>query len=169
MGQFLRGDKFRTAQKGDLHNGVHSMKKYDLSFYKYIFYCLYNFYQFEKDEIGKVYFVTFLITLVESFNISSLLILIRINQHWYYSSKPVSFIIFILVAAINLHIFAKNHEYKNIISDKNFKSAYSKPLFGRLLFLYYISSLILLLAGVYLDSTNGSWVPIQQFLKGIGF
>ncbi len=140
-----------------------------MNFYKYIFYCLYNYYQFEKDKIGRVYFVTFLITLVECFNISSLLMLIRVNQHWYYSSKPISFIVFILVAAINLHIFVRNREYQNIINDKKFKSSYSKPFFGRLLYLYYFTSLMLLLLGVYLDSTNGSWVPIQHFLKGIGF
>ncbi len=140
-----------------------------MSFYKYIFYSFYNYYQFEKDEIGRVYFVAFLMTLVESFNISSLLLLIRVNQHWLYSSKPVSFIVFILIAAINLHIFVKNSEYQNILKDKSFEASYSKSIFGRLLYLYYITSLILLLAGVYLDATNGSWVPLQQFLKGLGF
>jgi len=62
--------------------------------YELLFFLLYKHYKFEKDKFGKAYFVTFLITAFESFNVYTVLIYLKIKNNINFDSKLLSLIIF---------------------------------------------------------------------------
>ena len=136
--------------------------------YELLFFLLYNHYKFEKDKHGKAYFVTFLITAFESFNIYSIVIFFKIKFNTGFDSKLISLIIFIFVAIFNVYKFAYMDKFlatNKIFADIN----YNRHHVTLFLWLYYLLSIIAVSYIILLDSVNGRFDVIENYFRNLGF
>ena len=109
--------------------------------------------------------MTFLLTLIESINLTSILIIILSNYGKYLDSKLIGLMSFIVLSLVNTSIFIKNRNYEKMIDEQNAKNSFPRNTFQTLLYLYYFTSLCLLAYAAILESTRGNISIVFEFFK----
>jgi len=137
-------------------------------FYYNVFYHVFNLLKFEKNIEGRAYAASFLISVFESFNIASIVYILKVSNKVEHNFKLLFFIMFILIAFGNLMIFIKNNRYLGIIEkieskrkNKYFLRFFVKPI----LMAYFTVSFLFLAFAVLMDAVIGDFRIIFRYLE----
>lgn len=139
-----------------------------IKYYSYFFYYAFRLLKFEKNRIGRAYAVTFLLSILLSFNIASTVYLVKIEYDIVFNFKFIFVLIFLVISAVNLFIFNYKSRFEEYISEIENKIKGMKWL-GKLLFFlfifYLVFSLLYLTYGVVMDAIVGDFRIIFDYLE----